>query len=72
MTTPSAQPVVIDLGKHKRGKVKKLRRGNGPLLDEAQEAVDQLKASGQLAADAQTVIVVVREKARRNRMMKMF
>jgi len=61
----SKAPVVIDLGKHRRKRIKDLRRGTGRLTDEINGCVEELKAAGTLAADAQTVVVVVRQKRRR-------
>ncbi len=55
-------PVIIDLGKRKRKQVKKLRRGEGKLLDDVNGAVAELRTAGTLSADVQPVIVVVREK----------
>jgi hypothetical protein len=64
-------PVIIDLGKHKRKQVKKLRRGEGKLLDDVRGAVAELRTAGTLKADAQPVIIVVREK-KRNRLKSLF
>lgn len=58
-------PVIIDLGKHRRKRIKDLRRGTGRLADEVNGCVEELKASGTLSAGAQTVVVVVRQKRRR-------
>lgn len=54
--------IVIDLGKQSRKRVKKLRKGGGRLVSDVAGAIDDLKAEGMLKPDAQTVIVVVREK----------
>lgn len=55
-------PIVIDLGKKSRKRVKQLRRGEGPLLKEVADAIEELKAAGTVSASAQPVIVVVRQK----------
>jgi hypothetical protein len=57
--------VIIDLGKHRRKRIKALRKGTGRLTDEVNSCVEELKAAGTLAANAQTVVVVVRQKRRR-------
>lgn len=70
MSTQQAAPdapnapesVLLDLGRQSRKKVRKLRRGEGSLYDDVQEAVDNLKKAGTIAPDAQTVIVVVERK----------
>lgn len=58
----ATSPVIIDLGKRKRKQVKKLRRGEGKLLDDVNGAVAELRTAGTLNSDAQPVIIVVREK----------
>ena len=58
-------PVVIDLGKHRKKRVKELRQGKpGKLLQEVSNAIEALRAQKAIAHDAQTVIVVVREKSK--------
>lgn len=64
-------PVVIDLGKKSRKRVRALRRGEGPLLEEVGAAIEELKAAGTVSASAQPLIVVVRQKPR-NKMRGMF
>jgi hypothetical protein len=59
-------PVIIDLGKRRRKQVKKLRRGEGKLLDDVNGAVAELRTAGTLGADVQPVIIIVREKRRSN------
>jgi len=59
------RPVVVDLGRKKRKQIKKLRRGTGPLMDDLQELLEKLRASGTLAAGATPVVMVVRQKPRR-------
>jgi hypothetical protein len=58
-------PVIVDLGKHRRKRIKDLRRGTGRLADEVNGCVEELKAAGTLSPTAQTVVVVVRQKRRR-------
>ena len=57
-----APAVVVDLGKKKRKKVKKLRKGKGPLLEDVDDAIAQLRIDGSISEDAVPVIVVVRQK----------
>ena len=65
-STPPNSPVIIDLGKRKRKQVKKLRRGEGKLLDDVNGAVAELRTAGTLNSDAQPVIIIVREKRKNN------
>lgn len=62
MTENSLSPVIVDLGKKKRGDVKALRRGEGQLMDDVKDAINELSATGTLANGAQPVIVVVERK----------
>lgn len=66
--TGVAAPIVVDLGKHKRRRIRDLRRGRaGRLLDEVQDCVEDLKANNQIAESAQPIIIVVREKRKKRR-----
>lgn len=60
-------PVVLDLGKQRRKRIKQLRRGEGRLMDEVNASIDELRTAGALAADAQAVVIIVREKRRKMR-----
>lgn len=53
--------VVIDLGKKSKKRIKQLRRGTGRLMDRVVDTVDQLQVDGEVDADAQIVVVVVRQ-----------
>lgn len=59
-------PVVIDLGKRKRRRVKDLIKGKpGKLMDEVSDCLEELKNNNVLSGDAQPVIFVVREKKKK-------
>lgn len=62
----SPQPLIVDLGKHPRKAVKRLREGRGKLTTEIASCLDELKSTGTLPADAQPVVIVIREKRRKN------
>jgi hypothetical protein len=65
-STSTDNMIVLDLGKHKRKQVKRLRRGEASnLLREVQVAVQDLRDAGTISASAETVVVVVRQKPRR-------
>jgi hypothetical protein len=59
-------PIVLDLGKHKRKSVKRLRNGKGKLIDEALESVLELQRVGTIPQTAQPVFLIVREKPESN------
>jgi len=60
-TSPISELCVVDLGEHSRRSVRRLRRGEGRLMDKVEDAIVSLKEEGILGASAQTVVVVVRE-----------
>jgi hypothetical protein len=60
---PQGGLLLIDLGKHSRKQIKRLRRGNGKLLGEVQKCLEELRARRTLAESAVPVVVLVREKS---------
>ncbi|MBI4617052.1 MAG: hypothetical protein HY720_25795 [Planctomycetes bacterium] len=54
--------IVVDLGRKKWKQIKKLRKGQGKLMDEVSSVIQELKTAGKITGAAQPVIVVVREK----------
>ncbi|MGL6096888.1 MAG: hypothetical protein ACRC7O_13960 [Fimbriiglobus sp.] len=61
-TAAGPAPILIDLGKQSAKKVRRLKRGQGPLMDDVTAAVQELKGAGKVNANAQIVVVVVRPK----------
>jgi hypothetical protein len=63
----TAEPgtVIIDLGKKKRSQVRKLRKGQGKLMEDVNELVADMQKDGTMQSKDQKVVVVVREKKRR-------
>ncbi|MEO8074832.1 MAG: hypothetical protein ABI818_00800 [Acidobacteriota bacterium] len=62
-------PVVLDLGKQGRKSIKRLRRGEGRLLDDINGAIEELRTVGTIGATTQPVIIVVRQKSRKAKSM---
>ena len=54
--------VIVDLGRQSKKRVKKLRKGAGRLMTDVEAAIEDLRERGVVAADAQTVVVIVRER----------
>lgn len=80
-TAPAKEPesapegkdtVIVDLGKHRRKRIRRLRKGRGRLFDDVQDTIEDLKSDGSIDADAQTVVVIVRQKSRRSRLNRFF
>jgi len=62
-TAPSgSDPILVDLGKRSKKSIKLLRGGEGKLMAEVRETLDELKANGTVSPSAQMVIVIVKEK----------
>jgi hypothetical protein len=60
--------VVIDLGKRRKAKdIRKLRKGQGKLTEKVKALVDELREERTIAADAQAIVIVVRQKAPRSK-----
>jgi hypothetical protein len=64
--TRGPAPIVLDFGKHRRKAIKRLRRGEGRLMDDVNSALEELRVAGALSENAQPVIVVVRQRRRRS------
>ena len=67
-TQPSAPPamVVVDLGKRQRRKrIKRLRKGRGKLMNKVTDLVADLRSEEAIDANAQVVVIVVRQKNRK-------
>lgn len=61
-------PIVVDIGKKRGKRIKQLKKGRGPLLDEVDAAVDQVKERLGAEADGRVlvpVVIVYRKKPRR-------
>jgi hypothetical protein len=64
----AVDPIVINLGKQRRKRIKDLKRGRGVLMDEVMQTMAQV--SGQLGGDANgkvlvPVVLIYREKTKR-------
>ena len=59
----AVNPIVIDLGKKRKGIIRKLKRGRGRLMDEVFAAVEQtrgaLAESGNESGDGHTLVPVI-------------
>ncbi|HYI12092.1 MAG TPA: hypothetical protein VEK57_23770 [Thermoanaerobaculia bacterium] len=55
-------PIVLDLGSRSKKQIKKLRRGEGKLMDRVAMVVEELKSNGNISATAQPIVIVVRER----------
>ena len=59
-------PVVIDLGKKKKKVVKLLKKGQGQLMDDVRDAMDELSSAGTVDKNAQPVIIIVESKPKQS------
>jgi hypothetical protein len=65
-TAGQKRTVVVDLGKKSRKQLKRLRRGEGKLMEKLDALIDEMRSSNQISAGAETVVVVVEKKARKS------
>jgi hypothetical protein len=56
-----AEMVLLDLGEQSRRRVRRLRRGEGRLMEKIEDAVADLEEQGVLTSGAQTLVVIVRQ-----------
>ena len=60
----TGQTIVLDFGSKSRRKIKRLRKGQGALMDRVNETVAELKANQSIPASAAVVVVVVKQRNR--------
>jgi hypothetical protein len=53
---------IVDLGNQSRKKVKKLKRGEGKLMEKIESIVEDLNAESVVPEGAPTVVVIVKQK----------
>ena len=58
----SEELCIVDLGKHSRKQIRRLRKGDGKLMTRTEQVIAELKESGVLSKDSNTVVLVVRQK----------
>ncbi len=62
---PERKIVILDFGNKKRKKIKRLRKGKGPLMESVKEAVQEIEQAGTLPAGSPVVVVVVKQSRKR-------
>lgn len=68
--TQALEPVILDLGKKRRKAIRRLKRGQGSLVEDVHAAVEQVRAG--LGEDGKTkeilpVVLIYRRKVKRRR-----
>ena len=67
------EPIIIDMGKKKRRQVRKLRKGRDcSLMDRIKDAIAEGIAAKAIPANAQPIVVVVKEKKKKNKLGKVW
>jgi hypothetical protein len=64
-TAPQGAITVVDLGRRSKKQIKRLRKGEGRLLDRVEQTVGQLKADKEIDPKSEVVVVVVKQKDKR-------
>ena len=65
---PQGAITVVDLGRRSKKQIKRLRKGEGRLLNRVEQTVDQLKAENEIDAKSEVVVVVVKQKDKKKRL----
>jgi hypothetical protein len=60
-------PVIINLGKHKRKRVRRLRKGRGRLVGDVYDAIDDLRAAGEIGENDRPIVMIVRQKRKKRK-----
>lgn len=58
-------PLIIDLGTKSRKNIKRLRKGRGRLMAQVEDCLEDLKDTGEVARNAQPILVVVKQKRKK-------
>ena len=66
-----ADMIVVDLGAKSAKQVKRLRKGEGKLIDKVKQCLDELRAAGKITGAVQPVVFVVEEEAASFNFMRM-
>jgi hypothetical protein len=65
--------VIVDAGKYRRKQIRRFRKGErGRVMDEVTTVIQDLRAAGTISANAETVVVVLREKSRAQKLPRMW
>ncbi len=66
------KPVIVDIGKGSRKAVRRLRKGKpGKLMSRVEETIEHLREGGMLGAEAQPIVIVIRQRRRSRKFGKM-
>ena len=55
-------PMIFDLGLRSKKQVKRLRHGDGKLMDGINNVIEELKKKDKIALNAQPIVIIVRER----------
>ena len=66
-STSTPNPLIVDLGKKRPKQIKQLRKGRGKLFDKVNSTLQELKTANTISANAEPVVVIVRERRKRTR-----
>ena len=62
---PEGKIIILDFGNKSRKKIKRLRRGKGPLMKNVREAIQEVQQSAEFPAGSPVVVAVVKQRRRR-------
>ena len=53
------ETIIVDLGRKSRKDVRDLRKGRGPLMEDVEDCIDELRESGDISESTQPVVIIV-------------
>lgn len=60
--TKTDAPMIFDLGVRSKKQVKRLRHGDGKLMNGINDVIEELKKNDKISALAQPIVIIVRER----------
>jgi hypothetical protein len=63
--TAGRQIIVLDFGKQRAKRIKRLRKGRGRLMEDVKAAVQEVEEAGTIPAGSPVVVVVVKQRPQR-------
>jgi hypothetical protein len=64
--------IIVDLGRKSSKNVRRLRKGRGPLLDDVEDCVEELREANAISATVQPVVVIVERRLSSRDLMPFF
>lgn len=60
-------PIVVDIGRKKKKQIKNLCNGEGKLMAQVEDVISELRSAGTIKGEVQPVVIVVKQRDKRQR-----